>query len=336
MKPDSSEAYSHLDISARIKFVVEVKPIVTIGVCVKDCEKSIKETIESIVAQDFSNDLMEIIFVDDGSRDMTLQIILDSIHDVNMNVKVFHSDWKGLGPARNVVVNNSSGVYILWVDGDMLLPKDHVRKQVEFMEKNPNVGIAKARYSLLPNEKLVEFLENVACVAEDARAGDEWKTDLRLPGAGGSIFHVKAIRQVTGFDISFKGTGEDQDIAYRIKEAGWQIKRSNAFFYEKRSKTWGTLWKKYLWYGYGDYHLYRKNRNLFTLHRMVPFVQFVAGLFYAVIAYKLTHRKTVLILPFDFAFKMTAWCIGFMMGQIECGRGETEFLKSYDDWRRVI
>jgi len=313
------------------------KPSVTIGVCVRNCEATIKEVIESIVRQDFPHNLMELIFVDDGSKDTTLQIIMDCINDLDIQVKVYHGTWKGLGPARNMVVNNSTGVYIIWVDGDMLLPKDHVRKQVEFMEKNPKVGIAKAKYTLSHDENLVEFLENVACVAEDIRGGDEWKNDLRLPGTGGAIFRVQAARQVNGFDESLKGTGEDQDIAYRIKEAGWQIKRSNAFFYEKRSKTWKALWKKYLWYGHGDYHLYRKNRKLFLLYGMVPFLQFVAGLFYSLIAYKLIRRKITFILPMQFSFKMTAWCLGFMTGQIKHSKNDIfgGLKKGYDNWHRI-
>jgi glycosyltransferase involved in cell wall biosynthesis len=313
-----------------------MKPIVVIGVCVKDCEKTIGPSIESIMAQDFPHELIEVIFVDDGSKDKTLSIILKYVRKMDMHVKVFHGEWKGLGPARNVVVKNAEGDYILWVDGDMLLPRDHIRKQVDFMKKNPKVGIAKARYAFSSSESLVEFLENITCIAEDFSAGDEWKTNLRLPGTGGAMFSIKAIKQVGGFDENLKGTGEDQDIAYRIKEAGWLIKRSNALFYERRSKTWMGLWKKYLWYGYGDYYLYLKNRDLFILYRMIPPIQFVAGLLKSLVAYKLTRRKSVFLLPYQFAFKMTAWCLGFIKAQIERTRKTKNSERSLDTWQRIV
>jgi len=43
-----------------------MKPRVTIGVCVRDCEDFIGEATDSIVNQDFPHDLIEVIFVDDS------------------------------------------------------------------------------------------------------------------------------------------------------------------------------------------------------------------------------------------------------------------------------
>jgi len=294
-----------------------MKPIVTVGICVKNCEFSIREAVDSICDQDFPHELMEVIVVDDGSEDRTLPVVLDLVSRMDMQVKVFHSEWRGLGPARNVVVDSANGDYIVWVDGDMMLPKDHVRKQVEFMEQNPKVAIAKARYGIPLGENLIAFLENIVDVTKDAIAENEWKTYSNLPGTGGSIYRIKAIRQVRGFDSNLKRVGEDQDAAYRVKKAGWLIYRTKAVFYEKRKlDSWKTLWDKYLWYGYDHYRLHHKNRSLFTFYKMVPPASFIAGLLHSTIAYRLTHRKAVFLLPFQYAFKMTAWTLGFIKSQI--------------------
>ena len=285
-----------------------MKPIVTIGVCVKNSAPTIREAIESILNQDFPHKLIEIIFVDDGSEDKTLLIINSYVPKMDMHVKVFHHEWKGLGPSRNVVVNNASGDYIVWVDGDMTLPEDHVRKQVEFMEQNPKVGIAKARYGMMPGESVVAALENIPFIVYYSKNGS---LNSKLPGTGGSIYRVEAVRQVGGFSSHMKSVGEDQDAAYRVKVAGWLIHRSPAVFYERCRQTWQDLWKQYFWHGYGLYDLYRKNRDIFSLYKMVPIAGFVAGALYTLDAYRLTRRKSVFLLPFHFAFKMMAWCLGF-------------------------
>jgi glycosyltransferase involved in cell wall biosynthesis len=289
-------------------------PLVTIGVCVRNAASTIREAIESIIAQDYPHEFMEVIFVDDGSVDETLSIVKGYAAQMDMRVKIFHHEWRGLGFSRNVVVNNASGKYIVWVDGDMILPKDHVRKQVEFMERKPKVGIAKARYGMVSNENLVATLENIPFMVYDA---DPKTVNSKLPGTGGAIYCVEAIRQVGGFDSRLKGTGEDQDAAYRVKAAGWLISRSSASFYERRVRTWKNLWKKYFWYGYGDHDLYCKNRDIFTLHKMNPITGFIAGAFYIHDAYKLTSDRRVLLLPFHFAFKMVAWCFGFSKAHID-------------------
>lgn len=291
-----------------------MKPKITIGVCVRNCEDYVKAAIDSIVDQDFPHERMELIFVDDGSTDNTLSIIKDSVLKMDMKVKVFHHEWKGLGAARNVVVDNAEGEYIVWVDGDMILPKNHVRKQVEFMEQNPKVGIAKAKYGMLPRENIVVVLENIPFIVYDSKDGS---VNSKLPGTGGSIYRVDAIKQVGGFDSRLKGVGEDQDAAFRVKVTGWLIERSSALFYERRVQTWKDLWQKYFWYGYGDHDLYRKNRDIFSLYKMVPIAGFVAGALYTLDAYRLTRRKSVFLLPFHFAFKMTAWCFGFAEGKAD-------------------
>lgn len=292
------------------------RPKLTLGICVRNSGATLKETVDSIINQDFPHELMEVIFVDDGSEDETSTVIQESVLRMDINTKVFHNKWMGLGAARNVVVDNAKGDYIVWIDGDMVIPRDHVRKQVEFMEKNPKVGIAKAKHGLSLQENLVAILENIPFVVDDAYAGDEWKTASKLPGTGGSMYRVEAIRQVGGFDNDLKGSGEDQEAAYRVKVAGWSIWRTNAVFYERRPKTWKAIWDKHVWYGYGDYGLYLKNRSIFSLHKMVPLAGFLAGLLYAIAAYRLTRRKVVFLLPIHFTFKMTAWCLGFLKGHL--------------------
>lgn len=291
-----------------------VKPKVTIGICVRNCELSISEAINSVLDQDFPHELMEVIIVDDGSEDRTLKIVLDLVPKLDMYVKVFCGEWRGVGSVRNVVVGNAQGDYIIWVDGDMILPENHVKKQVEFMERNPKVGIAKARHQVIPEENLVAFLEHVPYLIYDFTPGI---LSSKLPGTGGAIYRVSAIRQVNGFDDNLKYAGEDQDAAYRIKKAGWLIAQSPAVFYEVRVQTWKRLWKKYIWYGYGNHDLYNKNREIFSLYRMNPAAGFVAGILYAFSAYRLTKRKSLILLPFHFVLKMSAWCLGFAKARID-------------------
>jgi len=116
------------------------KPKVTIGVCVKNVERTIYNTLNSILSQDFSHNLIEIIIVDGKSIDETLKIIKRILKRCDIKSRIFIEN-KGLGFARQLVVENASGKYIVWVDGDMIIPNDFVRKQVEFMEKNPKVGL---------------------------------------------------------------------------------------------------------------------------------------------------------------------------------------------------
>jgi glycosyltransferase involved in cell wall biosynthesis len=283
------------------------KPIVTVGICVRNCEATVKEAIDSIIHQDFPHELMEAIFIDDGSNDKTLSIIESYVPKMNMQVKVFHQKWKGLGATRNVVVNNAGGDFIVWVDGDMLLQRDYVRKQEKFMEQNEKVAIARGTFRGLPQNSLVARLENMEWIAVDFLAKKQEKIKEGLHFCGGSIYRVKAVKEVGGFDERIKGAGEDEEIEHRLKAAGWLVTSgAQVVFYEKRKNTWKALWSQYFWYGYSMHHLFDKERKV-----MSP-TSILLQLSCSKIAYRLTKRKIAFILPFEYCFKAMASSFGFL------------------------
>ena len=285
---------------------------VTIGVCVRNSENSIKDVINSIINQDFPHELVEVVFVDDGSKDKTLSIIKSSVPGMDMKVKAFHHEWKGLGATRNVVVNNANGEYIIWVDSDMRLSRDFVRRQVEFMDKNPDVGIGKGRYGMYNATSLASYLENVEAIVEFLNS--EQKTLSKPLGTGGSIYRVKAITEIGGFNENIKGVGEDMDAEYRIRTSGWLLQTTTADFYEKRRKNWKDLWNEYFWHGSGGRTILNKVSPYSMLYKLFPPTAVLIVISRSCNAYKLVHKKVVFLIPLHWIFKRTAWLLGFLKG----------------------
>lgn len=288
-----------------------MKPIVTIGVCVRNSASTLRETIESIISQTYPHELMEVIFVDDGSEDETPLIIDAYASKMDIKVKIFRHKWKGLGFSRNVVVKNAGGKYIIWIDGDIILPKDHVKNQVEFMEKNPEVAISGGSYGMLDQSTLSAFLDNVEYVAY------RFKSGINMPGTGGATYRVQAIKQVGGFDENIKGSCEDIDAAYRVKLAGWLVVRDKALFYARGKKNWKDYWSHAVWHGYGAHYVKHKFNNIFSLPKMTIIAAFLNSIIYSVIAYGILKKKKVFLLPLYSIFKNAGWWIGFFKAHID-------------------
>jgi cellulose synthase/poly-beta-1,6-N-acetylglucosamine synthase-like glycosyltransferase len=284
---------------------------VTIGFCVKDVEQTIRTAISSIVTQDFPHEFTELIIVEGFSKDQTFSILKNDLSEANIQCKILR-DNKGLGAARQIVVDSARGEYIVWVDGDMKLPRDYVRKQVEFMDKNRSVAIAGGKYGLNLGQGAVADLENVV-YAVDSAYGEKGASKFgRLPGTEGSIFRVKAIRQVGGFDINIRGAAEDTDLAYRLMAEGWKVSVTNEVFVESTRPSLFSLWHQYFWYGYGGHFIFKKDPDMLTLWKMTPPAGFIAGLLRCSGAYRLTGRKMVFLLPAHYTFKRIAWLFGFL------------------------
>jgi len=58
--------------------------------CVKNSEDTVNEAIESVLSQDFPNELMELIIVDGHSRDKTLEIIRNGLKKTGIRTKIFY------------------------------------------------------------------------------------------------------------------------------------------------------------------------------------------------------------------------------------------------------
>ena len=103
---------------------------VSIIVPVYNMEKSIKSSVDSLLSQTYDN--IEIILVDDGSKDNSLEICR-SIAAYDDRIKVFHTENKGSGPARNYGINRSTGKYLYFPDADDFIEPYAISHLVEKM-----------------------------------------------------------------------------------------------------------------------------------------------------------------------------------------------------------
>lgn len=95
----------------------------------------IAETIRSVLAQTYDN--VEIIVVDDGSTDATL----DVLSEFGEQITVLTKSNGGPASARNLAIRNSTGAYIAFLDADDLWMPEKLMEQVAFLESHPEVGM---------------------------------------------------------------------------------------------------------------------------------------------------------------------------------------------------
>jgi glycosyltransferase involved in cell wall biosynthesis len=283
--------------------------IVTIGICVKNREDLVSKAIQSVAEQEYPRNLMETIIVDDGSTDRTLSVVKTSVQELGLSARIVHQKWKGLGPARNVVVKGASSKYIIWVDSDMQLARDFVKTQVAFMEEHPHVAIAKGSYGMY-DTNIVSSLENIEFITTNSQRMRQ--IDANALGTGGSIYRVEAIRAVGGFNDSIKGSGEDAEAENRIRQAGWKLEITSAVFFEIRRSSWRSIWEEYFWHGKGSMQVVER-KTVTSLYKFFPPFALFVECMRITVAYKMVQRKIAILLPLHFVFKRTAWLAGLLM-----------------------
>jgi len=96
-------------------------------------EKYIGETLKSVFNQTFKD--FEIVVVNDGSKDNTLQVVSEILNGSGFPFKIVDQVNRGVSVARNVGMENSAGRYIKFLDGDDRLVPDAIETLVNAIQK---------------------------------------------------------------------------------------------------------------------------------------------------------------------------------------------------------
>ncbi|MFN0088091.1 MAG: glycosyltransferase [Blastocatellia bacterium] len=100
-----------------------------------NAEGYLAETIESALAQ--TRPPFEIIVVDDGSEDRTLEVA----RRYAPRVRAIRKPNGGPASARNEAMRNASGEYLAFLDSDDLWVPDKLEEQVAFLDRHGDVGL---------------------------------------------------------------------------------------------------------------------------------------------------------------------------------------------------
>jgi glycosyltransferase involved in cell wall biosynthesis len=111
------------------------KPLVSVIIPTHNRDWIVKEAIDSVLAQDFSD--YELIVVDDGSDDRTPEI-LEAYKD---QIAVIHQANRGVSAARNRGIAAAAGRLIAFLDSDDLWLPQKLSAQVNFFAENPDALI---------------------------------------------------------------------------------------------------------------------------------------------------------------------------------------------------
>ena len=102
----------------------------SIIVPVYNVEKYIRPCIESVFNQGLDDNCFEVIIVNDGTTDNSMEMITDIIRQHN-NVTIINQENQGLSVARNNGIAIAKGQYILMPDSDDLLIDNSLKPLLE-------------------------------------------------------------------------------------------------------------------------------------------------------------------------------------------------------------
>jgi poly-beta-1,6-N-acetyl-D-glucosamine synthase len=196
-------------------------------------EKSIASSIESLLSMDYSN--YEVLLVDDGSSDKTLEI---SRKHEGAVLKVIHQENRGKAEALNTGIRAASGSIVLTVDADTRLNTTALSALSNLFASDPALGAVSGNVKVDGPKGLLQRLQEVEYTTAIglARKGQSMLSSVMIVPGPIAAFRKEAVVKVgyfssdtfaEDFDMTlailkerYKVEYEDRAIAYTIAPRG--------------------------------------------------------------------------------------------------------------------
>ena len=189
-------------------------PIVSVIMPVYNAERFVREAVESILNQTFTD--FEFIIINDGSTDST-RAILESFADTR--IVLLHQENQGLVRSLNRGLRMARGRYIARQDADDVSLPERLERQVAFLDAHPEVGLLASASQAIDEHGQALYVRNTPCDGETLQR--EFVRGHN-PLIHGSVLMRREILDTVGFYDERFLTAEDNDYWLRIAEH-WQV-----------------------------------------------------------------------------------------------------------------
>ncbi len=184
----------------------------------------------------------EIVVVDNSSDDDTVEFLKKNFQDVKLIENHLNL---GFGKANNQGVEASSGEYLLLINPDAVVGENTIREMLAFSKEHPDAGATSCKV-LNADGTLqktcrrgfptpwVAFtkISGLSAVFPRTRLFGRYnltylnpEEDHEVDAIGGSFMFIPrhVFEEVSGFDEDYFMYGEDIDLCYKIKRAGYKV-----------------------------------------------------------------------------------------------------------------
>jgi glycosyltransferase involved in cell wall biosynthesis len=219
----------------------------------------VTELLESMQTLDFPHDAYEIIIVDDGSSDGTLNYLKEFKDRAPFNFSFYRQENSGPGVARNTGMENARGEFFIFIDSDCTVPVHWLTE----IDKNLNTHSADAfggrdsfRHDFPPLLKAINYSMTSFLTTGGLRGKKGKKFAKFYPRSFNMGLSRELWQQIGGFGSLRHG--QDIEFSNRILKSGAKvIFIDNAYVYHKRRTNIRRFYRQVYNWGVARINLYK-------------------------------------------------------------------------------
>jgi cellulose synthase/poly-beta-1,6-N-acetylglucosamine synthase-like glycosyltransferase len=203
----------------------EELPVVSVIVPVKDEERVVGRLLRALLRLDYPPEKMEIIIVEDGSVDKTVEICREYARRYSGQVRLFcQQTSNGKPSALNYALEHVKGEIVAVFDADSVPEPDALLRAVEHFE-DPSVAAVQGRACSINADvnMLTKFISYEEAVRYETYLRGKDVLNLFVPLTGSCCFVRRSVLlEVDGWDDA--SLSEDMEVALKLTRKGYHMK----------------------------------------------------------------------------------------------------------------
>lgn len=211
-------------------------PTVSVVMCVYNGERFLREAVESILNQTFTD--FEFIIVDDGSTDNSWQILTEYATQDDRITLIRNETNMGISRSANRGLARVRGKYIARTDADDISLPNRLARQVDFLESHPEIGVLGGSIQLIDSSGKV----NPRCWQLPSEHGLlKWRFCFENPFVNVTVMmRQEVVAQTDGYHSEFINYSEDYDLWQRLSNITRLAHVPDVLAYVRRFEGYGS------------------------------------------------------------------------------------------------
>ncbi len=249
----------YLTQSEKVRADPEAKNFLSISVIIPayNEEKSIGKTIESVLALNYPKKLLEVIVVNDGSKDKTAEVAKGH------NIKLIDKKNTGKANSINVALKEAKGELVAIMDADSYVSKGTLLKMVGYFADSEVASVTAAMKVWEPKTLVQRMQRGEYIINTFLKKLQSFVDGISVTPGPFSIYRRSVLLELGGFDEST--LTEDQEIALRIQAKNLRIENSiNAEVFTDTPSSFRSLFKQRRRWYLGSLSNLWKHKYLFS------------------------------------------------------------------------
>ncbi len=197
----------------------------------------------------------EVIIIDNGSEDGSLDFIKDYQKNLNFKIKLIENNENlGFAEAVNQGIKNSSYDYIFSLNNDTEIEENAIEELLKLIDLDENIFSVSSKMIQADNPSLIDDAgDEYTLLAYTKKRGDnkpvsefEDVCEIFSSCAGAALYRKAILDEIGYFDKNFFAYMEDVDLSYRAKINGYKnYYCPTAIVYHKGSGTTGSKYNEF-------------------------------------------------------------------------------------------